>query len=103
MAKKNNQNKANQNQQNTGNGKEQKAKKPGLISKIKSAGNKHPKLTKAVSITTKVVVTSLAAVGGAGLVMAVNDRKTSKISSLPTLPDIPATPAVPAASDEPAE
>lgn len=102
MSKNNKNQNANQNQQNTGNGKKQEAKKPGLISKIKSAGSKHPKLTKAVSITTKVVVTSLAAVGGAGLVMAVNDRKTGKVS-LPTLPDIPATPAVPAASDEPAE
>lgn len=104
MSKKNNQNQnANQNQQNTGNGKETKAKKPGLILKIKTAGNKHPKLTKAVSITTKVVVTGLAAVGGAGLVMAVNDRKTSnKASSLPTIPNIPA-PAVPAAPEDQAE
>lgn len=102
MSKKNNQNQVNQNQQNAVNGKGEKAKKPGLISKIKSAGNKHPKLTKAVSITTKVVVTGLAAVGGAGLVMAVNDRKNSKVSPLPTLPDIPA-PAVPAAPEEQTE
>ena len=104
MSKKNNQNKANQNQQNiAGNGKKDEGKKPELITKIKSAGDKHPKLTKVASITTKVVVTGLAAVGGAGLVMAVNDRKINKAASVPTLPDIPAMPVTPVSTDDQAE
>lgn len=103
MSKKNNQNQnASQNQQNTGNGKETKAKKPGLKARLENAKIKHPKTYKVVTGTAKAVVLALAAVGGTGLGMAIEDRRKKPASSLPTLPDIPA-PAVPAAPEDQAK
>ena len=68
-----------------------KAKKPGPIKRFQQ---KHPKLTKAGSITAKVVITGLAAVGGTGLCLAINDRIPARKASAPEIPDLPDIPAV---------
>ena len=88
--------KKNRTQQNNGNQNNQNnaakpAKKPGLFKKIWTWPSRHPKIVKGVKITATAVGGTLAAVGGAGLVMAVKDRQGKTDTSIPEMlstPDI---------------
>lgn len=86
MGKKNRtQNNGNQNN----NGNQQNQKKPGLIQRIKTWPERHPRITKGVKITGTVVGATLAAVGGAGLGMAIKDRMGKSQEASPAMPKMP--------------
>ena len=74
----------NQNQQ----GNAQQNQKAGLIKRIKTWPQRHPRITKGVKIGVTVVGGTLAAVGGAGLTMAIKERYGTK----PETPGLPETP-----------
>lgn len=78
-----------QNNGNQNNGNQQKEKKPGFIQRILTWPNRHPKIVKGVKITATAVGGTLAAVGGAGLVMAVKDRCDKSGTSIPEMPSMP--------------
>lgn len=85
MGKKN-RNSGNQNNQNNA---AKPAKKPGLFKRICTWPSRHPKIVKGVKITATAVGGTLAAVGGAGLVMAVKDRQGKTDTSIPEMPAMP--------------
>lgn len=83
-------NRQNQGNQNQGNNSNKPEKKPGLFTRIRRWPSRHPKIVKGVKITAGVVGGTLAAVGGTGLVMAINDRreKSSGVPEMPSMPEI---------------
>lgn len=91
MGKNKNKTQNRNNNSNQGNGSSKPAKKPGLFAKLRAIPARHPKITKGIRITTKVVGTGLAAIGGAGLAMAINERRT-KTGAAVNLPEMPVIP-----------
>lgn len=83
------------NKRNNGNGNQQgstqqkQEKKPGFIQRIKTWPERHPRITKGVKITGTVVGATLAAVGGAGLGMAIKDRMGKSQEVSPAMPEMP--------------
>jgi hypothetical protein len=75
----------NQNQQVN---QQKQQEKSGLIKRIKTWPERHPRITKGVRIGVTIVGGTLAAVGGAGLGMAIKERYGTK----PETPGLPETP-----------
>lgn len=87
MGKKN-RNSGNQNQNNQNNAAKP-AKKPCLFKRIWTWPTRHPKIAKGVKITATAVGGTLAAVGGAGLVLAVKDHRDKSGTLMPEMPSMP--------------